>query len=96
MNNRMINIPCLEITQPIGKFYIGVINHNDLIEISYTDTRRLEDRDLEKYLGIQRPLNQNRVKEIEKYVNYIDATFPTSVILFIELSNFMHIICINS
>jgi len=78
---------CIEIFQPIGKFYIGVIDHDKLIKISYKDIRRIEKRDVEKYLGIERPLSPPRVKELQKYVNFVDATFPTSVILAIQPEN---------
>lgn len=85
---REIVVPCLEIRQPIGLFYIGVMSHQDVVKISYADIRRLgagsEMREVEVYTGIQRELSQNRVKEIGKYVNLVDATFPTSVILHIS------------
>lgn len=81
-----IEINCIEVNQPIGTFYIGAINSKDLVFISYSDVRRIENerKDLEKYLGIQRPLSTKRVKELESYVNTIDATFPTSIILAIS------------
>jgi len=41
---------------------------------------------VEAYLGIQRPLNERRVEDLEKYVNFLDATFPTAVILAIDES----------
>ncbi|WP_374951833.1 DGQHR domain-containing protein [Mucilaginibacter sp.] len=79
---------CLKCIQPIGEFYVGVMNHEDLITISYADIRRLETgnemREVEVYTGIQRELSTNRAKEIGKYVNMVDATFPTSVILHIN------------
>jgi DGQHR domain-containing protein len=80
---------CLKIDQPIGTFYVGTIDSSDLIDISYADIRTIEQerRDIETYLGIQRPLSPNRVKEIEKYVNLVDASFPTSIILAIESVN---------
>jgi DGQHR domain-containing protein len=76
-----ISFACMELTQPIGKFYIGVMDARDLVEISYADIRRLEMRDVEEYLGIQRTLSNSRVKELTQYVHTVDATFPTSVIL---------------
>lgn len=83
-----IKFKCIKCHQPIGEFYIGVINHEDLITISYADIRRLETghemREVEIYTGIQRELSKNRVKEIGKYVNMVDATFPTGVILHID------------
>ncbi|HHZ5405906.1 DGQHR domain-containing protein [Bacillus sp. CD3-1a] len=86
---KTIDINCIEVKQPIGTFYIGAINSNDLVFISYSDVRRIESesKDLEKYLGIQRPLSSKRIKELESYVNTIDATFPTSIILAISSSD---------
>lgn len=87
--DQQVIIKCLEVIQPIGKFYIGVINYDDLEFISYADVRRLKDekREVEEYIGIQRPLSPRREKEIGKYVNLIDATFPTSIILAISSKN---------
>jgi len=75
---------CIEIVQPIGNFYIGVIDYDKLIKISFKDIRRIRERDVEKYLGIERPLSLPRVRELQKYVKFVDATFPTSVILAIK------------
>jgi len=80
-NKQFIEFKCIEISQPIGTFYIGIIDARDLVKISYSDIRRIEKRDVEKYLGIERPLSPDRVEELQQYVNLIDATFPTSVIL---------------
>ncbi len=83
-----ITFRCLKCKQPIGEFYIGIINHEDLITISFVDIRRLqtgsEQREVEIYTGIQRELSKKRVKEIGQYVNMVDATFPTGVILHID------------
>ncbi|MCC8089220.1 MAG: DGQHR domain-containing protein [Rikenellaceae bacterium] len=83
-----IKVNCLEAQQPIGPMYIAVIDHKNLINISYADVRRLElgneNREIEDYIGIQRELVPAREKEIGRYVNLIDATFPNSIILSIE------------
>jgi DGQHR domain-containing protein len=79
-----IQFSCIEVTQPIGSFYVGAIAHSDLLSICYADIRELEDREMDKYLGIQRPLKKERVVELQKYVNLVDATFPTSIILHIS------------
>ena len=76
-----IEVPCLEITQPIGKFYSCVIAAKDVLAISYSDIRRIEERDIERIVGIQREIKSDRVKELKQYVRNMDATFPTSVIL---------------
>ncbi|MCI0617093.1 DGQHR domain-containing protein, partial [bacterium] len=76
-----ISFQCIQIQQPIGVFYVGAIDCFDLIEISYRDVRRISERDVETYLGIQRPLSQTRLHELQQYVNTVDATFPTNVII---------------
>jgi DGQHR domain-containing protein len=76
-----VSFPCIEVTQPIGTFYVGSILAADLIAIAYADVRRIAERDVERYLGIQRPLDALRVRELAGYVRTSDATFPTGVIL---------------
>ena len=77
-----ISFKCLKIQQPIGEFYIGALDCKQLYRITWFDVRRiLHDRDVEKYLGIQRPISKNRLKEIQKYVQTVDACFPTAVLL---------------
>jgi DGQHR domain-containing protein len=81
-DNNYISFKCIQVIQPIGKFYIGAIGWNDLLAVSYADRLRIEkERDVEEYLGIQRPLLDYRVAEIKEYVRNIDATFPTSIII---------------
>lgn len=87
MSESWIKIPALKVEQPIGTFYIGVIESSDIVKISYADVRRPEGRDIEKYIGTQRDLSQGRVSEIKQYVNLIDACFPTSVIVAIDAEN---------
>ena len=84
MPDAWIDIKCLEIEQPIGVFYIGVMDADALVRISYADVRRLEQREVETYLGIERPLSRERVKEIRDYAGTVDATFPTGVILAVD------------
>jgi len=82
--NEYVTFDCISVKQPIGDFYIGTINSANLIKIAYSDIRRIqnkETRDVEKYLGIQRPLSPGRVAELKEYVNNMDATFPTSIII---------------
>ena len=76
-----ISFAAAEVDQPIGTFYVGVMSAQDVLAISYADVRRIEDRDIEKVIGIQRPLDPERVEEIRQYVKTVDASFPTSIIL---------------
>lgn len=76
---------CIRIKQPIGEFYIASIKSQILRDITFTDVRRIEgERGFETYLGIQRPLKESRVQEIQKYVTSPDACFPTAVILSVK------------
>ena len=86
MSNEEIRLPVLKISQPIGDFFIASITARDLVKISYVDVRRLaeDERDLERYLGIQRPVSKKRINEIKKYISGGDATFPTSVIIAVD------------
>nr|WP_238486859.1 DGQHR domain-containing protein [Cupriavidus pauculus] len=80
-----IEVPCIKVEQPIGTFFIAAMNSVDLCEITVSDVRRLEgEREVETYLGIQRPLSRKRVDELKEYVRTVDACFPTGVILAID------------
>ncbi|MCX6231148.1 MAG: DGQHR domain-containing protein [Bacteroidetes bacterium] len=87
VDNNTIIINCIEVCQPIGKFYVGKITWQNLLDISYSDIRRIQKEELgaiDSYLGIQRELSPNRLKEIAKYVSFSDATFPSSIVLSIK------------
>src|SRR6266481_1632115 len=81
-------IPALRLRQPIGDIYLAAVGHKLLQKITHFDVRRVlrDQRDVEAYLGIQRPVSESRVSELHKYVNFVDATFPTAVILAIDES----------
>lgn len=80
-----IIFPSIKVRQPLGDFFIASVDFKTLCEITDFDVRRLiDERGFETYLGIQRPLKQDRVKEIGEYVNTIDACFPTSVVLSVD------------
>ncbi len=87
MKNDHIQVNCLELTQPIGTYYVATMDWQQLESIAYSDIRRIIEEKgghRKQYLGIQRELREDRVNEIAKYVNLIDATFPTSIILAID------------
>ena len=81
-----IKIPCIPAVQPIGSMYVCVMDSVFLRKITFADTRRATDsfNTIEEYIGIQRELDPKRKKEIGKYVNLSDATFPNSIILTIS------------
>jgi DGQHR domain-containing protein len=77
---------CLRARQPVGDLFVATLSYDDLIRITYFDVRRVlhEDRDFERFLGIQRPLEPKRVADLQRYVNFVDAAFPTSIILAVD------------
>lgn len=79
----------LKVNQPQGEFFIGTISAQDLVDITYSDIRRInnEDRDVEIYLGIQRPLDKSRVAKIKQYIQSPDASFPTGIVLAVDPKN---------
>jgi len=79
-------VRALKAEQPIGDIFIATVDFKLVQQMTFFDVRRRiqEDRDVERYLGIQRPLRDERVRDLMAYVNYIDATFPTSIILAVE------------
>lgn len=80
------DIPVLRAKQPIGEIFLASLPFSRLIQISFFDVRRVikEQRDVERYLGIQRPLDLSRVSKLTDYVNFYDASFPTAVIIAID------------
>lgn len=79
-------INVIKVIQPIGEYFMASVPAKTIVDISYSDLRRLEgsDRDVELYFGIQRPLLKKRVAEIRSYIEMPDATFPTGIILAID------------
>ncbi|SFS08511.1 DGQHR domain-containing protein [Dyella sp. OK004] len=87
MATKSIKLDGLVVSQPIGEFYVVVMEPDQLTSLAVADVRKLDDNELDKYLGIQRRLDKKRVAEIKQYVKGIDATFPTSVLLHISAEN---------
>ncbi|EIU6597745.1 DGQHR domain-containing protein [Salmonella enterica] len=85
-----ITIKALKVSQPIGEFYFGKIKAKDLVNITYSDVRRMADsesRQLDDYIGIQRPLIESRVRQINSYISGVDSSFPNSIIIAMNSDN---------
>ncbi|MHD0313594.1 DGQHR domain-containing protein [Fusobacterium varium] len=65
----------LKISQPIGEFFISSIKAKELVD-RVVIKRRKDFHD-----GVQRTINEKRIKEIADYTKSPDATFPTSLII---------------
>lgn len=85
MSKATLLLPYLKISQPVGDFYSCVVSAQRLLQICTFDFRRIaENNGVKEFLGIQRQLNDDRVKEIRKYIATEDATFPTSIVLSVD------------
>lgn len=85
-----IKIKAFKVSQPIGEFYCGKIKASDLVDITYSDVRRMSDsenRELDDYIGIQRPLIESRVKAIRNFISGVDSSFPNSIIIAMSSDN---------
>lgn len=81
--SKIVDLSVVRVVQPIGEIYVGSIPSKDLWEIAEYDMREIRQREDGIYLatGIQRKLDEKRVSEIATYVQTVDATFPTAVVL---------------
>lgn len=78
----MKTIRMIEISQPIGSFYIGKMSSSDIVSISTVARRNSEG-------GHQRLLKDGRAQEIATYCTDPDATFPTPIILAVSEKDFI-------
>ncbi|SDR04821.1 DGQHR domain-containing protein [Rhizobiales bacterium GAS113] len=78
-----LTFACLRARQPIGDIFVATIPFGKLSSMTYFDVRRVlqQERDVERYLGVQRPLDDKRVEQLQTYVNLVDASFPSSIII---------------
>ena len=83
MSNFELLLDIIEIRQRVGSYYIASIKTKNLLEISSVDRMRMEKEGDSRasYLGIQRRLDESRVKKIAEYVKNRDSAFPTSILL---------------
>jgi DGQHR domain-containing protein len=83
-SDRTISVRVLEVSQPIGLFYVGIMKASDLKLIAAADVRRKVKKEEDTYTGIQRELNKKRQIEIRDYISSVDASFPNSFIVSIN------------
>src|SRR5688572_6075701 len=85
MENYFQNIPVIEVSQPLGVFYITKLSAKTLLEITFADPLRVTSEaycDTEYPLtGAQREQNRKRLKAIADFINTTEAAFPNSIIL---------------
>jgi len=78
----IINI--LEINQPIGVFYIGVLPAKVISSVSTVRKRAFDPDSNLTSGGVQRDSSNSRIIEISNYCSDPDATFPTPIIIAVD------------
>ena len=84
-----LELPYLEYEQPIGTFYMTVIEAETLLRIvevrrrgeTYNGYSLWNDKPRSMEEGVQRKESTDRVNKISKYCEDPDATFPTPIII---------------
>ncbi len=71
----MIQLKYIEVTQPIGTFYITVMKAIDVARVTDIQPRK------SSAVAVQREESKKRIKEIADYCSDADATFPTPIII---------------
>ncbi|MDE4272945.1 DGQHR domain-containing protein [Phaeobacter gallaeciensis] len=85
MTSNKISTRYFEVTQAVGTFYSCVLQAQDLLKICQFDFRQIrENGGVKEFLGIQRPLKDDRVREIRKFISTVDASFPTSLVISVD------------
>jgi len=80
-----MEFPCIKVTQPIGTFFVAAIDSKLLCEITCADVERSKgEREVETYLGIERPLLRAHTIEIEEYLTTTDACFPSAIVIVVD------------
>lgn len=79
------DVPAIRISQPLGTFYVTKLKADLLLEVSFSDPLRLSDHISGEHpyslRGAQREERENRLVEIGRYIDTVEAAFPNSIIL---------------
>lgn len=86
VKDQEIRLPAVKVEQPVGTFYAVAINSELLQDVSFSSRAEYKRKDLVDGIfslvnGNQRELDEDRSKEIAKYIDSTEATFPNSIIL---------------
>jgi len=82
-----MKISLIEINQPIGVFYVGVMPARIVISVTEVKQREYDSNRLFTFGGYQRSESHSRIVEISQYCSDPDATFPTPIIIAISQNN---------
>ena len=85
MARTTLELEYFPVSQNVGTFYCCEVRAQTLLEICQFDFRQIRDnKGIKEFMGIQRPLKEDRVKTIRKYLGTADACFPTSIVVSVD------------
>ena len=79
-----LEVRALRVEQPIGVYYVAILQARVLLEVAFSDVLSASLRDGEDCYdldGTQRLMNPKRLQMIADYINRPDSAFPNSIIL---------------
>lgn len=75
-----IRLKALKVDQPLGNFFITKIPASLLLDVAFSEELQYVDED-GKLKGNQRQKDTKRLKNIAKYIDSVEMSFPNSIIL---------------
>ena len=75
-----LTLTAIRVEQPLGEFYITKFKAKDLLEISFSEELTYIDEN-GRLKGTQRKKDDKRLREIAKYIDSVEMSFPNSIIL---------------
>lgn len=79
-----VSVPAIRIEQPLGVFYVASLYAKLLLKVSYSAPAKAtikKGRTFYDIFGSQRTEKEERLKEIARYIDTVEAAFPNSIIL---------------
>ena len=70
----------IKVSHPLSDFYVFKIKARDLLKISFSEELEYIDES-GRLRGSQRKVDERRLKDIAKYIDSVEMTFPNSIIL---------------
>ncbi len=70
----------IKVSQPLCDFYLTSMTATDLIQVSFSEQLQYHDEN-GKLQGSQRKIDSKRLSEIGRYIDSVEMSFPSSIII---------------
>lgn len=74
-----MELTAIKVSQPLADFYVTKIKASDLLNVSFSE--QLQYREGGQLKGSQRKIDERRLREIAKFIDSVEMSFPSSIIL---------------